>query len=136
MSLLALRRLPLGLLLLALASFFTGRLSAELVWTPETGWKVEGGVLSGLGPTDGKNALELMNKGRAAEEKGREGRAIRAYNKVGKKYTNSVYAPEALFRSAKLRITQRKYVKAFDTFQGVISRYPNTSRFNEIIGEQ
>ncbi|ATC62912.1 outer membrane protein assembly factor BamD [Nibricoccus aquaticus] len=136
MSLLALRRQPLGFVLLALVFAFSGRLSAELVWASDTGWKVEGGVLSGLGPTDSKNALELMNKARAAEERESTGSAIRAYNKVGKKFSNSVYAPEALYRSAKLRLTQKKYSKAFDTFQNVISRYPNTPRFNEIIGEQ
>ena len=136
MSLLALRRSPLGLVVIALVFTLSGRLGAELVWSPDTGWKVEGGVLSGLGPTDGKNALDLMNKARAAEEKERTRSAIRSYNKVGKKYTNSVYAPDALYRSAKLRLTQRKYSKAFDTFQQVISRYPNTPRFNEIVGEQ
>jgi outer membrane protein assembly factor BamD len=136
MSLLASRRLPLGFVLLAVVFALSGRLSAELVWASETGWKVEGGVLSGLGPIDSKNALDLMNKARAAEEKERTRSAIRSYNKVGKKYANSVYAPEALYRSAKLRLIQKKYSKAFDTFQTIISRYPNTSRFNEIVGEQ
>ncbi len=125
-----------GLLLLAFVFIFCGRLSAELVWTPESGWKVEGGALSGLGPTDARNALELMNEARASEEKGSTRAAIRAYNRIGKRYSNSVYAPEALYRSAKLRLTQRKYSKAFDTFQSVLSRYPNTPRFNEIVGEQ
>ncbi len=136
MSLLVLRRLPLASVLLAFVLIFSGRLSAELVWTADTGWKVEGGLLSGLGPTDGKNALDLMNKARAAEENESIGSAIRAYTKVGKKYTNSVYAPEALYRAGKLRLAQKKYSKAFDTFQSVISRYPNTPRFNEIVGEQ
>ena len=136
MSSFVLRRLPLALVLSALVFTLSARLSAELVWTAETGWKVEGGVLSGLGPTDSRNALDLMNKARTAEENEKTRTAIRAYNKVGKKYSNSVYAPEALYRSAKLRLGQRKYSKAFETFQSVISRYPNTPRFNEIVGEQ
>ena len=136
MSSLALRRWLSGLVVLLAVFTLSGRLSAELVWTPETGWKIEGGLLTGLGPTEGENALALMNKARAAEEKGSLRSAIRAYNRVGKKYVNSVYAPEALFRSAKLRLQKRSYTKAFDTFQSVVSRYPNTSRFNEIIGEQ
>jgi outer membrane protein assembly factor BamD len=136
MSLFALRRWLSGLVTLAFVFTLSGRLSAELVWTPQTGWKVEGGLLTGLGPTEGQNALDLMNKGRAAEEKGSLRSAIRAYNKVGKKYTNSVYAPEALYRAGKLRIQQRNYPKAFETFQSVITRYPNSARFNEIIGEQ
>ncbi|MGC4073256.1 MAG: outer membrane protein assembly factor BamD [Nibricoccus sp.] len=136
MSLLALRRLPLGLVLFAFVFTLSGRLAADLVWTAQTGWQVQGGVLSGLGPTDSKNALALMNKARSYEENGKTGSAISAYNKVGKKYSNSVYAPEALYRSAKLRLTQKKYSKAFDTFQNAIARYPNTPRFNEIVGEQ
>jgi len=135
MALSALRPLS-GFLLIAFLFIFSGRLSAELVWTPESGWKVEGGALSGLGPTDARNALDLMNQARADEEAGKVRAAIRTYNKVGKRYSNSVYAPEALYRAAKLRLTQRKYNKAFDGFQSVLSRYPNTPRFNEIVGEQ
>jgi outer membrane protein assembly factor BamD len=135
MSFTAFRRLPLGLLL-ALLVILPARLAADLVWTPETGWKVEGGVLASLGAADSKNALDLMNKARAAEEKGSTRSAIKAYERVGKKYTNSVYAAEAMYRAAKLRLAQKKYYKAFENFQAVISRYPNTSRFNEIVGEQ
>jgi outer membrane protein assembly factor BamD len=136
MSLFALRRWLSGLAVLSLVFTLSGRLYADLVWTPQDGWKVEGGLLTGLGTNDGQNALELMNKARAAEEKGSVRSAVRAYNRVGKKYTNSVYAPEALYRAGMLRIVQRKYPKAFDTFQLVVTRYPNSSRFNDIIGEQ
>ena len=30
--------------------FLPARLAADLVWTPEGGWKIEGGVVSGLAP--------------------------------------------------------------------------------------
>jgi outer membrane protein assembly factor BamD len=33
-------------------------------------------------------------------------------------------------------LTRREFTKAFDDFQQVLSRYPNTKRFNEIVGEQ
>src|ERR1019366_5933898 len=62
--------------------------------------------------------------------------AIKNYASVSKNYPNSIYAPEAFYRSAKLHLVRREYTKAFDDFQQVISRYPNTKRFNEIIGEQ
>jgi outer membrane protein assembly factor BamD len=136
MPLFALRRWLSGLLVLTCLSLLTGRLSAELVWTPQSGWQIEGGLLVGLTASEAENALQLMNKARASEEKGSRRSAIRAYSRVGKKYTNSVYAPEALYRAAKLRLELRSYTKAFDTFQGVITRYPNSPRFNEIIGEQ
>lgn len=115
---------------------FAGIARADLVWEPKVGWRVEGGALSGLTGAEGRNALDLMNKARLAEERGSAGSAIKAYTKAAKKYPNSVYAPEAYYRSAKLRLARRDYLKAFDDFQQIIARYPNTKRFNEIIGEQ
>ncbi len=128
-----LRLLPLlisGLWLFATAA------RADLVWSPTTGWRIEGGALSGLAGPEGRNALDLMNKARAKEENGSLRSAIKSYNSVGKKYPNSIYAPEALYRAAMLYLKRRDYNKAFDSFQQVLARYPNTRRFNEIVGEQ
>jgi len=137
MPTLVLRRLPLLALTLAAAFFFVpARLAADLVWTPATGWRVEGGAFAGLAGTEGSNALDLMNKAREAEERKSVGSAISAYAKVAKRYPNSIYAPEALYRSAKLRLTRNEFFKAFEDYQGVVGRYPNTKRFNEIVGEQ
>jgi len=107
-----------------------------LVWTEKTGWMLEGGALSGITGTDGRKALDQMNSARAAEERGSRGSAISSYQSVAKRYPNSIYAPEALFRSAHLRLARKQYTKAFDAFQQILSRYPNTRRFNEIVGEQ
>jgi outer membrane protein assembly factor BamD len=131
------RRLLLpAFVLAALTLFLPGRLAADLVWNPATGWNLEGGALSGLSGPDGEAALKLMNKARAAEERGSNGSAIRAYERVAKKYTSSVYAPEALYRAGMLRLARRQYFKSFDDFQRLIGAYPNTRRFNEVIGEQ
>jgi outer membrane protein assembly factor BamD len=109
---------------------------ADLVWNPSTGWRIEGGILSGLTGKDGKKALDLMNKGRTAEEKHHYGSAIRAYKKVGKKYAASAYAPEAFYRTGKLYLLRKQYLKAFENLQVSVQRYPDTQRFNEIIGEE
>ncbi len=109
---------------------------ADLVWTKETGWSVEGGALAGLAGAEGRNALDQMNKARAAEEAGSRRSAISTYQSIAKKYPNAIYAPEALYRSARLRLAGKNFTKAFEDFQQVLSRYPNTRRFNEIIGEQ
>jgi len=131
------RRLLLTLFLIAAAALILpGRLAADLVWNPQTGWNLEGGALSGLSGPDGQAALKLMNKARAEEERGSNGSAIRAYEKVAKRYTSDVYAPEALYRAGMLRLHRRQYFKSFDDFQRLISSYPNTRRFNEVIGEQ
>ena len=115
---------------------FSSGARADLVWTKQTGWRVEGGALSGLAGAEGRNALDQMNKARSAEEDGSSRSAIRTYQAVAKRYPNSIYAPEALYRSARLRLSRKEYTKAFEDFQQVLGRYPNTRRFNEIVGEQ
>ncbi len=122
--------------LFAVLCLLTTAARADLVWTKQTGWRVEGGALSGLAGVEGRNALDQMNKARADEEDGSARSAIRAYTRIAKRYPNSIYAPEALYRSARLRLSRKDYAKAFEDFQQVLGRYPNTPRFNEIIGEQ
>jgi outer membrane protein assembly factor BamD len=132
-------RRPLPLLFLAalaVLSLLPARLAADLVWTPEGGWKVEGGALSTLMGEEGRNALDLMNKARSAEEAGNDGTALRHYNNVIKRYRNSVYAAEALYRTGLIQQKQRKYHKAFQTFQALVTGYPNSEKFNQVIGEQ
>ena len=113
-----------------------GHASAELVWTPQSGWKLEGGALAGVNSSDAQSAIGLMNKARTAEEKGSNRSALKNYGKVAKKYPNSIYASEAQYRLGKLRLAQKQYAKAFEAFQIVATRYPNTPRFDEIIGQQ
>ncbi len=132
-----LARLPAILCLVSsLLGLWSSAARADLVWTRETGWRVEGGALAGLAGAEGRKALDVMNKARAAEEAGSHRSAISSYQSVAKKYPNAIYAPEALYRSARLRIAGKNFTKAFEDFQQVLSRYPNTRRFNEIIGEQ
>jgi len=112
------------------------RLAADLVWDPQTGWRIEGGALSGLTGVEGHAALDQMNKARRLEERGSTYSALKAYEKIAKKYANSVYAPEALYRSGMLHLKRRQYLKTFDDLQLLIARYPNTRRFDEVIGVQ
>ncbi len=136
MRFLPVRAAALCSIFLALFTFLTGIARADLVWTKETGWRVEGGALSGLAGAEGRNALEQMNKARTDEESGSSRSAISTYASIAKRYPNSIYAPEALYRSARLRLSRKDFTKAFDDYQQVLSRYPNTPRFNEIVGEQ
>jgi outer membrane protein assembly factor BamD len=136
MRFLSVRALRFLLLFLSSFGLFASISRADLVWSRETGWRVEGGALSGLAGPEGRKALDMMNDARTAEDKGSNRSAIKGYSAVAKKYPNSIYAPEAFYRSAKLHLVRKEYTKAFDDYQQVISRYPNTKRFNEIIGEQ
>jgi outer membrane protein assembly factor BamD len=136
MPFVVLRHLCFALIAIAASVLLTAHARADLVWTPEGGWQLEGGVLSGLAETEGRNAIDLMNKGRAAEEKGHSSTAISYYTKAVKKYPNSIWAPEALYRTAQLRFLRKQYYKAFDDYQRIIGTYPSTKRFDEIIGRQ
>ena len=44
-----LRRLAPALIVAALLSCLPGRLAADLVWSRQTGWRVEGGAFAGIG---------------------------------------------------------------------------------------
>jgi outer membrane protein assembly factor BamD len=130
------QRLLLCSFLLSLVFLLADRANAELVWTPQTGWKVEGGALADVASNDSNSAVALMNKARAAEEKNNRLTAIKNYTRVAKGFPNSVFAPEAQYRLGNLRFARKQYLKAFEAYQIVATRYPNTTRYDEIIGKQ
>ncbi len=125
-------RLAAAFLALALAA------RADLVWTPENGWRAEGGVLAPLVAPEGggSKALDLMNEARAAEEKGSLATAASIYERVAKKYPRSELAGEALFRAGSLRLDRRQYITAFERFQDVVALHPDTPHYDRIIGRQ
>jgi outer membrane protein assembly factor BamD len=109
---------------------------ADLVWNPQSGWSIQGGALTGLVGADGQKALDQMNAARRYEDAGRTLRAIHAYQKIAKRYSSSIYAAECFYRIGHLRLARKQYYRAFEAFQVEIARYPNESRFNELIGEE
>lgn len=123
-------------LIICLFCFASNGARADLVWHPDTGWQIEGGVLAGVTGRDAQSALDLMNRARAAEERDSTGSAIRSYRKVAKRYPTSAYAAEALYRTGKLYLSRKQYFKSFESFSRVTAGYPNSPRFNEIIGEE
>ncbi|MBK9989668.1 MAG: outer membrane protein assembly factor BamD [Verrucomicrobia bacterium] len=129
-------RFSLILFVFALSFALAGNARAELVWTPQSGWKVEGGALVGVSGKEAQGALEMMNKARAAEEKGNLMTAAKYYKRAAKMYPNSIYAPEAQYHLGKVQLARKKYAKSFEAFQTVALRYPSTTRYNEIIGLQ
>jgi outer membrane protein assembly factor BamD len=124
----------LGLLLITL--LVPAWLHAELVWTPANGWQVEGGALAAVVGEDGRNALDLMNRARTAEEEGSYRRALALYKRVGRDYNKSIYGSEAYYRTAQIRLAQHNYRKAFEAYQQIVGLYPNYEKFNEVIADQ
>ncbi|HEY5552889.1 MAG TPA: tetratricopeptide repeat protein [Opitutaceae bacterium] len=121
---------------LLVAGLFPLLAQSALVWTAETGWRVEGGTLAPMAGPEARNALDLMNRAREAEERGSEGRALKSYRKVYRSYGKSVYAPEAYFRTAQIRMGQKRYAKAFTALQQIVFFYPSYERFDQVLGQQ
>lgn len=113
-------------------------LYSDLIWTPETGWYAEGGVLEAYIGTDieAKNALEYMEKARAAQEKKAYRRALSAYRKVYRDYPLSILAPEALYQSGRIQQTRKRWIKAFNLYDQVAKRHPDYGKFLEVIKAQ
>ena len=115
---------------------------AELEWSKSDGWqmKVKSGALSHyMGDELDGNAIELMNKAKAAQESGNKNqysKAINSYNVVIKKYPKSEFAPEALYQKGVLLTEQHRYSDAFESFEGVVTDYPEYPKFNKVIGAQ
>ncbi|MBC8010172.1 MAG: tetratricopeptide repeat protein [Burkholderiales bacterium] len=112
-------------------------LRADIVWDPQGGWRAEGGLISTFIDTpEGKNAKSIMDAARRAEDAGSEGSALKGYKRVIKKYPSSIFAPEALFRSARIYEDKRKFTKAFRNLQRIIAEHPSYPRFNEVLSSQ
>jgi outer membrane protein assembly factor BamD len=47
-----------------------------------------------------------------------------------------VFASEALFRTGVIRQKRQEFYKAFDNYQMMLTRYPNSEKFSQVIGEQ
>jgi outer membrane protein assembly factor BamD len=132
------RRFPLSVLVALVVVLVAAvpRMSADLVWSPGTGWHVEGGALAVLSGTEGRNALDMMNKARAAEEGHHWHSAIKLYHKVAIRYGSSAYAAEALYRMGLIYQQNKEYFKAFDTYQTMLTLYPSSQKFNQVVAEQ
>lgn len=131
-------RAPLAFLAtLLLLAVSVAPIRADLVWTPQSGWTATNDSLAkALLPQKGRDALDTMNKARADEESGHHSEAMSLYEGVARKYPHSIYASEALYRAARIRLDRRQFFKSFDEFQRVVTEYPDCPHFNSIIGYQ
>jgi outer membrane protein assembly factor BamD len=110
---------------------------ADLVWDAQSGWRIEGGAFASFTSTaEGRSAKALMDTGRRAEDAGKEGKALKNYKRVYKKFPSSIFAAEALFRTAKVNERNRQFTKAFGHLQQIINEHPSYERFNEVLGAQ
>ncbi len=81
-------------------------------------------------------ALEELNNTLSSHNSGWELYAINAYQSIGKRYPNSIVAPEAFYQAGKLCVARHQYADAFECFDNIVKRYPNYPYFEQTIGEQ
>lgn len=125
-------------ILIALAAVCVHSAIADLVWSEDSGWKVSGGVLEtiyGGGEEDVNNAIEVMNKARRAQEKGKNWSALSLYDDVVDDYPQSVFAPEALFQRSVIFTKRNQFEKANQQLISIIKRYPDYKEFNKVVGQ-
>ncbi|PJA44614.1 MAG: outer membrane protein assembly factor BamD [Verrucomicrobia bacterium CG_4_9_14_3_um_filter_43_20] len=113
-------------------------LLADLVWTPETGWKAEGGLTERfLGEEiTARHGLDAMNLAKEEQEKGNDLAALNLYKKVYTEYSTSLLAPEALYQSSIILKNRHQFAEAFKKLQLIITRYPEYPKFNQVIEEE
>ena len=109
---------------------------ADLVWTQESGWHFEGGVLGGvLGESaSAKSALEAMNNAKQAQLDEELGTALKYYKLVVDEYPNSIFAPEAYFQMGELYLEMNMFSDAYKCCETILKNYSDYPKFNLVIG--
>ena len=109
---------------------------ADLVWSPDKGWEVRGGVLANVigEKTAVSNAISAMNEARRAQEDGSRRTALSYYATVISEYPESIFAPEAYFQSAKLYLERGQFPSAYEYVEEIVKKYPDYPDHNKVIG--
>lgn len=110
---------------------------AELVWTPEKGWEVRGGVLADIsGQAGRKTALDLMNKARAAQNEESWFSALGYYNDVIDDFPGSEFEAEAHYQKGLIHLRRSQFERAFNDFEAVRVHYPEYPGFARVVEGQ
>ncbi len=107
-----------------------GPASAQWTWTPETGRFVNMGNLP-------KETPELQVEfTRSLVVGGQLSKAMNETEKFTKFYPDTDYADDNQFLRGEIKLAQEEYVKAAEEFQQVISVYPESPLYDDVISNQ
>lgn len=111
---------------------------AALVWTPDDGWKAEGGILEGVIKSlpNADNALEAMNNGKRACDNRSWREAIANYSRVVEEWPESVFAPEAYFQMSFAYEGRGQYMDAYRCLETIVKNYPDYDAFDAVIARE
>jgi outer membrane protein assembly factor BamD len=79
------------------------------------------------------NAQELFSKAQEAEKNGNIGRAIKAYRTLVRRHPKDTLAPGSLYRMGQLQEQSRQYLKAAQSYNVLVEKFPKSERFDESI---
>jgi outer membrane protein assembly factor BamD len=82
------------------------------------------------------NAQHLYDIAQEAEKRGNNGRAIKAYALLLRKYPHDTLAPVAAYRAAQLMEQSHDYIHAANTYRILVEHFPNSPNFDEAIEAQ
>ncbi len=114
---------------------FPFRSPAPLVYTPGEGWTYEA-VGSTSGGWQRARAKDQLDVATTAFNKKDYKLALKASERVVKKWPLSDYAPKAQYYFARCLEALGKDEKAFKEYQKLIEKYPKIDNFNEVILRQ
>ncbi|MDR1413607.1 MAG: tetratricopeptide repeat protein [Puniceicoccales bacterium] len=108
---------------------------ADLSWTAEAGWQPTSDVAAEFNGAP-KEALELMNVARLAQEKNQHTAALSKYKQLCKQFPDTIFAPEAYYQTGKIKLSRSQFSDAFKAFNTITKKYPEYPRFNDVLHEE
>jgi outer membrane protein assembly factor BamD len=125
-------RVPFIILLAAFAGGFCQVSSASVIFRPKEKAKY-------IAPGDEEitgDAQQLFEIAQKAEKENDNGRAIKAYRTLVKKYRKDALAPWAAFRASALWEKEGDYLKAANAYRALVELYPASPYFEPAIEAQ
>jgi outer membrane protein assembly factor BamD len=104
---------------------------APLIWTKGEGWTWQHGNV-----TVGTNPADQLKIGQQLEAKKQYRNAIGAYRRVIARWPLASSVPDARMGLAECYAAIGYHYKAFQTYQELIKKHPNTPHFDEVLQQQ
>lgn len=81
-------------------------------------------------------AQSYYDAGKVAQAAGKNSKALKLYKKVTKEYPLTVVAADAQYRQASMLDQSGKLLDAFNAYDGLLSKYPNSPHYSVAINRQ
>jgi outer membrane protein assembly factor BamD (BamD/ComL family) len=96
----------------------------------------DGPMLAGNTQAASAEGEALYQKAKAADEKGRTGRAIKLYDQTATRYPFAPSASQARYRQAELLQQEGEILEAFDAYDKYLAGYPASANYSSVLKRQ